>query len=93
MSAAENNQTECVRWLLKNGADPNRKMPQTNWTAMHAAAKKNNYEVLEMLLDHGGNLRITAVHRELGKNLTPEDCTADDRIIALIRKWEKKLGY
>ena len=61
MSCAEHNQMKEARWLLERGASPSDQMPDTNWTAMHAAAKRGHHEMLKMLLDFGGDKNIEAV--------------------------------
>jgi len=49
-----------VKWLLEHGADPNR---MTHWrrTAFHQALRRDNsLEIIELLLDHGGNPALAA---------------------------------
>jgi ankyrin repeat protein len=51
---------EGVKWLLEHGADPNR---MTHWrrTAFHQALRRDNsLEIIELLLDHGGNPALAA---------------------------------
>jgi ankyrin repeat protein len=84
MSAAENNQMHFARWLIDNKANVNHPMT-SGWTALHAAAKKKNYDMVKLLLEKGANKKITAVHRDLGRNLKAEDVTADARILRLLR--------
>ncbi len=60
MSAAENDNPLAVRWLLDHGANPNTAM-STGWTAMHAAAKNGNADLLLMLLEAGGDQNLEAV--------------------------------
>ena len=62
-------QIESAKWLIDNGADVNASMPSTGWTAGHAAAKKDNLEMLELLLQKGANQNVLAMHRDFGKNL------------------------
>ena len=64
MTAAENNQLESAKWLLKNGADVNTQMHGTLWTAGHAATKTGNQELLEILLSSGADQNILAQHRD-----------------------------
>ena len=86
MSACENNQLRAVEWLLKNGANPNTSM-STGWTALHAAAKKSNYEVLKLLLNYKGDKHKEAAHRDFGRNLKVEDVTTDDKILELLKAY------
>jgi len=51
---------EGVKWLLEHGAGPNR---MTHWrrTAFHQALRRDNsLEIIELLLDHGGNPALAA---------------------------------
>ena len=87
MTAAENNQLESAKWLLKNGADVNTQMHGTLWTAGHAAAKRGNPEILELLLQNGANQDSLACHREFGRNLRFADVTAEEGILQLLKKY------
>lgn len=62
-------QVESAKWLIDNGADVNACMPSTGWTAGHAAAKKGNLEMLELLLKKGADQSVLAMHRDFGNNL------------------------
>ncbi|WP_159558737.1 ankyrin repeat domain-containing protein [Alcanivorax sp. S71-1-4] len=54
--AVGDNAGEMVRILLAGGANPNLRTPgQYNWTPVHRAANAGHYEVLESLLQMGGN--------------------------------------
>ena len=88
MGAAENNRVKSIEWLFKQGAIVNMAMSTTQWTAMHAAAKNGHYECLKVLMDHGGNKHLEAMHREFGRNLKVEDVTADDKILQLLSKYD-----
>ena len=87
MTAAENNQLEFARWLIRNGADVNAQMVGSLWTAGHAAAKRGNLEILELLLQSGANQDSLACHREFGRNLRFADVTAEERILQLLQKY------
>ena len=39
-------------------------MPGTGWTAGHAATKRGNLELLELLLSSGADQNILAQHRD-----------------------------
>lgn len=52
--AAASNALECVRVLLRNGADPNLKCERGN-TPLHMAFKNDNRGIIGLLLSHGGN--------------------------------------
>ena len=77
---------EAARWLLEKGALVNHAMA-TGWTAAHAAAKRGNAEILEMLLQAGADRHAKAAHREFGKNLAVEDVTNDQEILELLAKY------
>ena len=88
MSAAENNQIAMVKFLLKHGADANAVMSSTNWGPLHVAAKRGNAEVLELLLQAGGDKTIQARHRDFGRDVTVEDVTTDKKIIKLLKMYD-----
>jgi len=94
MAACEANKKEIVEWLLKNNADPNAQMGLTSWTAMHAASKNGNIEILKMLLDAGGNPELEAEHREIGYNLNVADAAmVNDKfqeIVDLIKQYNAR---
>ena len=73
MAACEANKQDTVEWLLKKNADPNKQMDKSSWTAMHAAAKNGNVEILKLLLDAGGNPELQAEHRDIGYDLKVAD--------------------
>ena len=87
MTAAENNQLESAKWLLKNGADVNMQMHGTLWTAGHAAAKRGNLEILELLLKNGASQDSLACHRDFGKNLRFSDVTSDEKVLQLLKRY------
>ena len=57
------------------------------WTAAHAAAKKGNADLLEMLLRAGADRHAKAAHRDFGKNLELDDVTNDKDILELLAKY------
>ena len=76
-----------AEWLVAHGASVNEQMP-TGWTAMHAAAKAGDAQILEMLLKKGGNKNIQAKHRNLGWNLKVADVARNyPHIQALLEKY------
>lgn len=87
MQSSNRNWKSMVDWMLKNGADPNKQMLVTGWTAMHSAARKGNIDILKALLDNKGNKNLKGQHQSLGVNLIVEDCTVDQNIIALLAKY------
>ena len=87
MTAAENNQLESTKWLLKNGADVNTQMQGTLWTAGHAASKRANLEILELLLKNGASQDLLACHRDFGKNLRFSDVTTDERVHQVLQRY------
>jgi len=87
MTAAENNQLETAKWLLKNGANVNTQMQGTLWTAGHAAAKRSNLEILDLLLKNGASQDLLASHRDFGKNLRFADVTTDERVLQVLQRY------
>ena len=74
MSAAENNQLDFVKWLMKKGADVGKKM-KSGWTAMHVAAKNNRQNILDELVRGGGDEEI----------LSTIPWSDEDKIVLLMR--------
>jgi ankyrin repeat protein len=87
MCAAENDRLEATKWLVANGANVDGRMAATGWTAMHAASKKGNSRVLEVLLAAGGNKSLTAKHRDFGVGLTVADVTADPNTLKILCRY------
>ena len=56
-SAAASNNTELVKMLLREGANPDAQQ-QGGFTALHAAAQHNNTEMTQALLDAGANTSL-----------------------------------
>lgn len=46
---------EGIRFLLENGADPNRHTHWGNTALQHAAMRDNSLEIVSLMLDHGGD--------------------------------------
>ena len=63
--AAEGNQVEMVKLLLRSGADP-RAMSDGGWTALHNAAQEGHVEVVGLLLATNAN-----INAELSNGMTP----------------------
>ena len=89
MTAAENNQLDFAKWLISNGADVNAQIMGSKWTAGHAATKRGNIEILELLLMNGANQDSLACHREFGRNLTFADVTTDEKVLQLLQDMHK----
>ena len=85
MAAVENNQLHFVEWLLIKGANINAPM-STGWTAMHAAAKNNHHDILDLLLEGGGNKDLLAKHKEFGSGLKVTDVTSDPKTIRMLQQ-------
>jgi ankyrin repeat protein len=85
MAAAGNNQLEFVKWLLAQGASVNASKCN-GWTALHAAARGNHYDVLGALLEGGSDRNITAHHGSIGFGFVPADVTRDARIIGMLQQ-------
>ena len=83
MAAVENNHLDFVNWLLSFHVGINFRM-RTGWTAMHAAAKRNNRKMLKILLERGGNKNIIASHPQFGRNLKVEDVTCDKQTLMIL---------
>jgi len=49
---------ECLEILLKHGADPNFKCDDMGGTLLHIVGFKNNYELIELLIERGADPRI-----------------------------------
>lgn len=79
MSAADNQKFEFCDWLIKNGADVNATMPTTGWTAMHAAAKRGDKDIIRLLLKNGGDKNLRARHRDFGSQCTVADIAVGAR--------------
>lgn len=86
MSAAENNQLESCKWLIRHGANVNAAMA-TGWTAMHAAAKNGHAKVVEALLQAGGNKKSEASHRDFGKGQQVADVTTNTEVLKVLSKY------
>lgn len=85
MSAAENDLLQSCKWLLEHGADVNKAMPATGWTALHAAAKKGNLEVVQLLVKAGADSHKQAGHRDFGKGCKASDVTVDAAVLKLLK--------
>ena len=57
MKAADNNQTDVVRYLLNNGANVN-KQNSSGDTALHFAFCSNSTDAMRILLQHGARKDI-----------------------------------
>ena len=57
MKAADNNQTDVVRYLLNNGANVN-KQNSSGDTALHFAFFSNSTDAMRILLQHGARKDI-----------------------------------
>jgi ankyrin repeat protein len=84
MAAVNKNQDEFVEWLLWQGAFVHARM-STGWTALHAAAKNNNKNIIKLLLAKGASLTVTANHREFGLDLVPADLTCEQETLDLLK--------
>ena len=87
MQSSHSGDRDMVDWLLAHGADPNQQMPGTGWTALHSAAASQHMDILKALLNKGGDKNLRAAHRNLGRNLAVENCTADKNILELLTKY------
>lgn len=70
-SSIERSQTEMLSVLLRNGADPNARLPGMNWTLLHLAVEHQNAAALTLLLEHGADVEsvddsgCTALHHAI----------------------------
>ena len=76
---------DSVKVLVNKGADVNSQMEGTKWTAGHAATKRGNLEILELLLKNGASQDTQACHRDFGKNLCFADVTSNERVLQLLQ--------
>ena len=83
MTASSAGSLEGVEWLLRNGAIINLQM-RSGWTALHAAVKNNQHDVVKLLLKRGANKDLKAFHTDFGHDLTARDVTMDDAMIDII---------
>ena len=86
MACAGSGNEVMADWLVSKGADINAKMG-SGWTAMHTAAMKAHHDVLQILLENGGNRHLTAHHREFGRSLTLDDVTIDSKVMNLLKAY------
>ena len=73
LAASGHGRTECVRWLLDHGADPQRTAAQ--WpgaTALHSAAWFDRRDTVELLVERGARCDV----RDLQHDGTPGDWAA-----------------
>jgi hypothetical protein len=61
-----------VRWLLEQGADPNR--GEGGWTPLHMAAANGELEIIRDLIDHGASLTTRN-----GRGITPLGAARENR--------------
>jgi ankyrin repeat protein len=87
--AVENNHVDFVKLLLSEKALVNATIKTEwaeGWTAMHAASKKNNLEIIKLLLNHGGDKNITASHKNFKGKLKVEDVTTNEKIRKILNE-------
>ncbi len=80
------NQIEVVKYLLSEGAEPDRTYPQAgNETPLHIAASKGYYQIANVLV-----LRGASIDAKNSEGETPIDIAADDARNALLQICGKK---
>jgi ankyrin repeat protein len=85
MAAVENNQFDFVKWLLAPPQNAKVNLTLENCeTAMHVAAKKNNKNIVKLLLAHGGDQYIEAYRRS--KILKVMGFTRDCETLAILSR-------
>ncbi len=67
-------------WLLEQGASPN-VADARGWTAVHQAASRGNEQMLQAVLDAGGD-----ASRRDGEGCVPRDHSRRDKILALLAR-------
>ena len=86
--AVSGNQIEVVKYLLSEGAEPDRTYPQAgNETPLHIAAAKGLHEIAKVLIE--GGARVDARDSN-GKK--PIDRASDDATIAMLRPYDSKMS-
>jgi ankyrin repeat protein len=61
--ASENNHTQVVRVLLREGTDPTA-TSDGGWTALHNAAKRGHHRIVDLLLYHGADPNVATERHE-----------------------------
>jgi ankyrin repeat protein len=85
MAAVENNQFDFVKWFLAPPQNAKVNLTLDNCeTAMHVAAKKNNKDIVKLLLAHGGDQYMEAYHRS--KLLKVMSFTRDSETLAILSR-------
>lgn len=86
--AVSGNQIEIVKFLLSEGAEPDRTYPQAgNETPLHIAAAKGFHEVAKVLIE--GGARVDARDSN-GKK--PIDKATDDATVAVLQPYDNKMS-
>ncbi|MBW4572630.1 MAG: ankyrin repeat domain-containing protein [Tolypothrix carrinoi HA7290-LM1] len=74
VEAVENDDLEITRYLLRHGADPNSRNPESGLTVLMIAAGKANAEIVKTLLDAGAD--VFAVDSIAGASALHKACQA-----------------
>lgn len=82
--------TECVRLLLKRGADPNFVSPSGD-TPLHMTVYRGNTDMVELLVGHGANPSIANMHHIYPVDLCKQDETIRQLLEPMTIKTERSL--
>jgi ankyrin repeat protein len=90
LAAVANKQRRAAERLLDGGADPNRVHPRYG-TAVHAAAGAGDVELLQLLLDRGGNVNASSAQGQTPLQMLAASRASLDRLAQLQAAW-KSMG-
>src|SRR5262249_26098428 len=79
LAAIVNKQVRAAERLLDGGANPNRVHPRYG-TAIHAAARAGSVEMLQLLIDRGGDVNATNAQRQTPLQMLAASREALDRL-------------
>jgi ankyrin repeat protein len=73
-----------ANWLLKHGADPNRRAEGNGWTAVHQAASRGNVNMLKAVLAAGGDASARDAEGLTPRDVARNTATAKPEVLALL---------
>jgi len=75
-------QIKPMQWLLEHGASPN-VADDKGWTAVHQAASRGNVEIMQAVLDAGGDLKSRDAEGRLPVAIAEE--AGKDKVLGIMR--------
>ena len=87
LAAVVNKQRLAAERLLDGGADPNRVDPRYG-TPIHAATAAGDAELLQLLLDRGGDVNVRSAQGQTPLEMLAASRTGLDRLAQLQAEWE-----